>query len=267
MKRIALLLVSIFLSSCVTTDYVKQVKVSIDFDYDVLIQFVDADSNGVLDYMHNKLIRKDETPIYEWNTKQVKFKINKDSTELTEKDITKYLCEKVYGTKFFGDVADTLPPNLSGILTIDNIENPKNYYCEITFKNDTNVTIEVPATTFYPFAHYFNIDTENDPFDEIEKELGKNIWQITDEDRAINISMASDNNSINVHFGDLMVLLLEWVEMFDLKGDKVYSKQLNKQKYLNVPIVGFKNGSYVMRFTPREPWSKDVTDRVVIISR
>lgn len=264
MKKFILILVSIFLSACATSDYVKSLKVNLSYDYDMHVQFIDADSNEVFDYMNNKLVLKDETPQHEWKTKQIKYKINKDSSQLTEKEITKYLREKSYSAEFIGVVNDTItPPNLSGTIAISNLDDNTKYYCEILFEDNENVEIVAPAS-----AEPFNFDAESvGVFNKLAEDIGKPISEITDEDWEINISMASDNNSINIHFGDAIAAILETVEMFDIKGDKVYSQRMNKQKSLNIPTVSYKNGSYVVRFTGREPWNKYPEDRVVIISR
>lgn len=263
MKKIVLLLVYLLLSSCATTDYVKSLKVNLSYDYDMLVQFIDADSNGVFDYMHNKLVLKDETPIYEWKTNQIKYKINKDSSALTEKEITKYLRGMAYSTEFIGEVSDSTPPNLQGLISISNVENPQKYYCEIRFENDSNLSIIAPASV----EPWLDDPAFDSYIQKLEDDLGKKIWEVTEEDWAINISMADNNNAIIVHFGEVIAKICETVEMFDINGEKVFSQVMQGQNKLVIPTINYENGSYVMRFTGREPWDKYPDDRVIIISR
>lgn len=263
MKKILILLISVFVSACSTTDYLKLVKVDLGYEFDLLMEFVDADSNGVFDYMHNKLVLKDETPQHEWKTNQIKYKINKDSSELTEQDITKYLRGKSYSAEFLGIVNDSIPPNLSGSIAISNLDDKTKYYCEIIFENDTNVSIVVPSK----LEPWFDDPDFASYIKKLEEDLGKKIWEVTDEDWAINISLSDNNDAVNIHFGEVMAKICETVEMFDINGEKVFSIMMQGQNKLIISTLNFKNGSYVVRFTGREPWNKYPDDRVVIISR
>lgn len=268
MKKIIVILISIVFCSCATSQYSKQLIVDLNSEQNLMIEFVDADSNGVFDYMNSDITYKNGSSYYKCKTSNIIYDINKDSTELTAKDITKYLRDQVYYAtdEGHGMFAETFPPLFQGTVAISHNKRPAMNFCDILIKDDTLVTIVCPSKT-----DCFHLDAREDNgqgfFKTLEEKTGKSIFDMTEEDLSINIRISEDKRSIILSVGEVIARCCEWVELYDFNAEKKFSEKMNNQRTMMIPTESFENGTYILRLIGYDFVDYQIEDRVVIFTR